>query len=292
MALERKRPRELHRTGRIGWLRAAVLGANDGIVSTASLVIGVAAAGAPRSEVLVAGVAGLVAGRPVDGGGRVRLGQLPGRHRARRPRARARRAARRARRRAGRAHRDLRRPRTRARAGPHGRAAVDGPRCARRRTRATSSACPTDFAARPLQAALASAATFAVGAGLPLLTVTLAPSGSAVPHGGRRVPGLPGRAWRAGGPRGRRVRGDRRAARRLLGRAGDGGHGGRRCALRCGGLTGREQVTTRTISERRDPPSREEPCGVAEPRRRGSTRYPARAGRSVERGGRRATRAS
>jgi len=54
--------RESHRTDRIGWLRAAVLGANDGIVSTASLVLGVAAAGAARGDVLLAGVAGLVAG--------------------------------------------------------------------------------------------------------------------------------------------------------------------------------------------------------------------------------------
>ncbi len=53
---------ELHRTERIGWLRAAVLGANDGIVSTASLLVGVAGAGAGRTEVLVAGVAGLMAG--------------------------------------------------------------------------------------------------------------------------------------------------------------------------------------------------------------------------------------
>src|SRR6185295_9358651 len=53
---------ERHRTERIGWLRAAVLGANDGIVSTASLIIGVAAASAGRGEMLVAGVAGLVAG--------------------------------------------------------------------------------------------------------------------------------------------------------------------------------------------------------------------------------------
>lgn len=53
---------ELHRTDRIGWLRAAVLGANDGIVSTASLVVGVAAANASSNEILVAGVAGLVAG--------------------------------------------------------------------------------------------------------------------------------------------------------------------------------------------------------------------------------------
>jgi len=53
---------ERHRTQRIGWLRAAVLGANDGIVSTASLVLGVAAAGATSTNILVAGVAGLVAG--------------------------------------------------------------------------------------------------------------------------------------------------------------------------------------------------------------------------------------
>ena len=54
--------REFHRSHRIGWLRAAVLGANDGIVSTASLIVGVAAAEANRGNVLVAGVAGLVAG--------------------------------------------------------------------------------------------------------------------------------------------------------------------------------------------------------------------------------------
>jgi VIT1/CCC1 family predicted Fe2+/Mn2+ transporter len=53
---------ETHRTHRIGWLRAAVLGANDGIVSTASLIVGVAAAESSRGSVLVAGVAGLVAG--------------------------------------------------------------------------------------------------------------------------------------------------------------------------------------------------------------------------------------
>jgi VIT1/CCC1 family predicted Fe2+/Mn2+ transporter len=53
---------ETHRTDRIGWLRAAVLGANDGIVSTASLVLGVAAANASHSNIMVAGIAGLVAG--------------------------------------------------------------------------------------------------------------------------------------------------------------------------------------------------------------------------------------
>jgi VIT1/CCC1 family predicted Fe2+/Mn2+ transporter len=54
--------RETHLIERIGWLRAAVLGANDGLISTASLIVGVAAASPSRSEVLVAGIAGLVAG--------------------------------------------------------------------------------------------------------------------------------------------------------------------------------------------------------------------------------------
>ncbi|MDH3779024.1 MAG: VIT family protein, partial [Gammaproteobacteria bacterium] len=53
---------EAHRAHRIGWLRAAVLGANDGIVSTASLIIGVASAGVPQESIIIAGVAGLVAG--------------------------------------------------------------------------------------------------------------------------------------------------------------------------------------------------------------------------------------
>ncbi len=56
------RHREYHRSERIGWLRAAVLGANDGIVSTASLIIGVAAAEGERSAIFIAGLAGLVAG--------------------------------------------------------------------------------------------------------------------------------------------------------------------------------------------------------------------------------------
>ena len=54
--------KELHNTGRIGWLRAAVLGANDGILSTSSLVLGVAAAHGTHSNIMVAGIAGLVAG--------------------------------------------------------------------------------------------------------------------------------------------------------------------------------------------------------------------------------------
>lgn len=54
--------KEMHRTGRTGWLRAAVLGSDDAIVSTASIMIGVAAASAPKGGILIAGVAGLVAG--------------------------------------------------------------------------------------------------------------------------------------------------------------------------------------------------------------------------------------
>lgn len=53
---------EDHLVERIGWLRAAVLGVNDGIISTASLIVGVAAAAATRNDVLIAGIAGLVAG--------------------------------------------------------------------------------------------------------------------------------------------------------------------------------------------------------------------------------------
>jgi vacuolar iron transporter family protein len=53
---------ERHRTAHIGWLRAAVLGANDGLISTASLIVGVAASGTGRAAILIAGVAGLVAG--------------------------------------------------------------------------------------------------------------------------------------------------------------------------------------------------------------------------------------
>ena len=57
-----KRPPERHRSYRTGWLRAAVLGANDGIVSVAAIIVGVAAAGSARPAIITAGVAGLVAG--------------------------------------------------------------------------------------------------------------------------------------------------------------------------------------------------------------------------------------
>src|SRR3954470_15536904 len=57
-----RRHKEHHKTARVGWLRASVLGANDGIVSTASLIVGVAAAGSSESTIILSGVAGLVAG--------------------------------------------------------------------------------------------------------------------------------------------------------------------------------------------------------------------------------------
>jgi VIT1/CCC1 family predicted Fe2+/Mn2+ transporter len=60
--MRRRRHHERHQTSRLGWLRAAVLGANDGIVSTASLVLGVAAAHATQPAILIAGISGLVAG--------------------------------------------------------------------------------------------------------------------------------------------------------------------------------------------------------------------------------------
>ena len=62
--------------GRTGWLRAAVLGANDGIISTASLIVGVASADGSPGEVLTAGVAGFGRWRDVDGGWRIRVGQF------------------------------------------------------------------------------------------------------------------------------------------------------------------------------------------------------------------------
>lgn len=169
------RHREQHRTGRIGWLRAAVLGANDGIVSTASLVVGVAAAKATPQEVLVAGVAGLVAGAlSMAAGEYVSVSSQADTERA-----------------------DLEREKKELATQPKGEEdeltaiyARRGlpPELARSVARALMSkdalaAHARDelgqsegLAARPLQAALASAATFAVGAGLPILTILLVPA--------------------------------------------------------------------------------------------------------------------
>ena len=80
-------PTEYHRTTRVGWLRAAVLGANDGILSTASLVLGVAAAHATHSGVMIAGVAGLVAGAMSMAAGEYVSVSLTGRYRTGRSQA-------------------------------------------------------------------------------------------------------------------------------------------------------------------------------------------------------------
>lgn len=169
------RHRERHRTERIGWLRAAVLGANDGIVSTASLVVGVAAANATRADVMVAGVAGLVAGAlSMAAGEYVSVSSQADTERA-----------------------DLARETEELATIPA--AELDeltgiyvarglDPSLARTVAEQLTAkdalkahardelGLVEEMAARPLQAALASAATFAVGAALPLVTVVIAPT--------------------------------------------------------------------------------------------------------------------
>ncbi len=167
--------RERHRSERIGWLRAAVLGANDGIVSTASLVVGVAAAEATRHDVLVAGVAGLVAGAfSMAAGEYVSVSSQADTERA-----------------------DLRLEKAELETQPDAEEAeLTGiylqrgldPELARTVARQLTAhgalaahardelGLTEELAARPLQAALASAATFAVGAGVPILTIVLAPA--------------------------------------------------------------------------------------------------------------------
>jgi vacuolar iron transporter family protein len=168
------RHRERHRSERIGWLRAAVLGANDGIVSTASLVVGVAAAEATRRNVLVAGVAGLVAGAlSMAAGEYVSVSSQADTERAdldlekreldAQPQAE---------------EDELMRIYVRRGLEP------DLARTVARQLMAKDAltahardelGLTEELAARPLQAAIASAATFAVGASVPVLTIMLAP---------------------------------------------------------------------------------------------------------------------
>ncbi|HET8973362.1 MAG TPA: VIT family protein [Pseudolabrys sp.] len=171
---------ERHLVDRIGWLRAAVLGANDGIVSTASLIVGVAAADATQNAVLIAGVAGLVAGAmSMAAGEYVSVSSQSDTERA-----------------------DLARERkelsenvafeqdelaeiyvkrglepTLARQVAQQLMAKDA-LAAHARDELGISEITT---ARPVQAALTSAVTFSVGAALPLLTVVVAPDGASVP---------------------------------------------------------------------------------------------------------------
>jgi len=171
---------ERHRTKRIGWLRAAVLGANDGIVSTASLIVGVVAADATHANVLVAAVAGLIAGAmSMAAGEYVSVSSQADTERA-----------------------DLTRERKELEAdGDYERNELTAIYVARGLDPALAQEVATQLmehdalgahardelgisdalSARPLQAALASAATFALGAGMPLLTVIIAPSVTLVP---------------------------------------------------------------------------------------------------------------
>jgi vacuolar iron transporter family protein len=169
----------MHRSERIGWLRASVLGANDGIVSTASLVVGVAASEAAKHDVLVAGVAGLVAGAlSMAAGEYVSVSSQADTEQA-----------------------DLARERTELATEPQAEEDEltgiyetrgldrDLARTVARQLMATNAlqahardelGLTEELAARPLQAALASAATFAVGAGIPVLAIVLAPAGALV----------------------------------------------------------------------------------------------------------------
>ncbi len=167
---------ERHRTERIGWLRAAVLGANDGIVSTASLVIGVAAASAARGDVLIAGVAGLVAGAmSMAAGEYVSVKSQSDTEAADIARERAELAAD-----AGAEHREL--------AGIYVTRGLDAALADQVATQLMEHdalgahardelGISETLSARPVQAALSSAASFTAGAALPLLVALLAPAG-------------------------------------------------------------------------------------------------------------------
>jgi len=171
---------ERHAVSRVSWLRAAVLGANDGIVSTASLIVGVAAAGAARSDVLLTGVAGLVAGA---------LSMAAGEYVSVSSQADSE---------AG----DLARERAELATAPEQEldemteiyVARGLTRDLARKVAAQLNAGDALAAhardelgisehsqARPVQAALTSAATFSVGAGLPLVVVLLAPTPLIIP---------------------------------------------------------------------------------------------------------------
>lgn len=178
--MSRPRHAENHRTDRIGWLRAAVLGANDGIVSTASLVAGVAASSAPRAGVWVAGVAGLVAGAmSMAAGEYVSVSSQADTERADLEREKHELATQ-----IDHEHDEL--------AGIYEKRGLD-PDLARQvavqlmahdalGAHARDELGITEAgAARPLQAALASAASFAGGAAMPLLALAAAPARGTVP---------------------------------------------------------------------------------------------------------------
>ncbi len=174
------RHREYHRSERIGWLRAAVLGADDGILSTASLVVGVAAAEATRHEVLVAGVAGLMAGAlSMAAGEYVSVSSQADTEQADLKKEKAELAtqpeAEEDELTANYVHRGL--DADLARAVARQLMAKDALAAHARDERGVTE----ELLARPLQAAAASAVTFATGAAVPLLTILLAPASALVP---------------------------------------------------------------------------------------------------------------
>ena len=166
--------RERHRIAHVGWLRAAVLGANDGLLSTASLVVGVAAAGTPRSAVLLAGVAGLVAGSmSMAAGEYVSVSSQADTEAADLARERAELATDHYAERAELAGIYVARGLTPGLAAQVAEQLMDKDALgAHARDELGISA---STSARPLQAALASAITFAVGAALPVLVAAVAP---------------------------------------------------------------------------------------------------------------------
>lgn len=165
---------EKHNTHRVGWLRAAVLGANDGIVSTASLVLGVAAAGTSSKGILIAGIAGLVAGAmSMAAGEYVSVSSQADTERADLDRERKELATR-----PKQEHREL--------AGIYVERGLDAGLALNVATQLMAHDALGAHArdelgisdastARPVQAALASAVTFSVGAALPLVIVLLVP---------------------------------------------------------------------------------------------------------------------
>lgn len=174
------RHREAHRVARVGWLRAAVLGANDGIVSTASLILGIAAASGGRGDILLAGSAGLVAGAmSMAAGEYVSVSSQSDTERGELARERVELAS------------DIEAERTEL-AAIYMRRGVDRDTAqkvavqmmaqdalgAHARDELGISELTT---ARPLQAALTSAATFTGGAALPLMTVILTPVAQLIP---------------------------------------------------------------------------------------------------------------
>lgn len=170
---------ERHRSHRIGWLRAAVLGANDGIVSTASLIVGVAAAEASRSSILVAGVAGLVAGAmSMAAGEYVSVSSQADTEAADLARERHELATQ-----STEEHAEL--------TAIYMKRGLDEPLASQVATQLTARDALTahardelgiteELSARPVQAAFASAGTFTIGAALPLLMVVVLPKASLV----------------------------------------------------------------------------------------------------------------